>query len=298
MTSPDRKAALMPEKGQKKGTMIYDSYGKSRVNVTKVTRHSDRHDLKEISVDMQLEGDFREAFTEGDNSSLVATDSMKNTIYVLAAKNELKDIESFAKIVATHFLETYVHVSMVTVSITEDRWQRIDLNGKPHPHAFSGAGGERRATEIQMTRAGVVIESGIDDLRVVKTTDSEFCGFVRDEYTTLPEAKDRIFGTTVSARWLYDGEKCEFDKCYNLIRQTLLEIFATHFSLSIQQTLYEIGQTALERCGSIKEITLTMPNQHRIPFNLQPFGLENRNEIFVNTEEPYGLITATISRSE
>jgi urate oxidase len=297
MSSSDRKVAVMPDKSRKPGTLVQHFYGKSRVRLTKLSRRPDRHELMELSVDISLEGKFEETFTTGDNSLVVATDSMKNTVYVLGAKYDFDSIESFAKILAAHFLKQYEHVSGVNVCITEDLWQRIDLEGKPHQHAFFGAGAEKRSVTLKATRENTAIESGIDNLRVVKTTNSAFLGFIRDSYTTLPDANDRIFGTSISARWVYDGDSFDFNNCYHAVRQSVLEIFATHNSMSVQQTLHEIAQTVLERCLNIKSITLTMPNQHRIPFNLEPFGLENRNEIFITTDEPYGLISASIARA-
>jgi urate oxidase len=296
MSSSDRKVAVMPDKIKKHGMLVQNSYGKSHVRLTKLSRRPDRHELRELSVEIHLEGKFEDTFTTGDNSLVVATDSMKNIVYVLGAKHDFDCIESFAKILAAHFLQQYQQVEAVSVSVTEELWQRIVLDGKPHQHAFFGAGAEKRSVNLKATRAGTAIESGIDNLCVVKTTNSAFLGFIRDSYTTLPDCSDRIFGTSVSARWLQEDQSSDFDTCYHAVRQAVLEIFATHVSLSVQQTLHEIAQTSLERCPSIKAITLTMPNQHRIPFNLEPFGLENRNEIFITTDEPYGLISASIAR--
>jgi urate oxidase len=78
-------------------TISANSYGKSLVRLTKVTRKKDRHELKEIAVDICLEGAFEEAYTRGDNSMVVPTDTMKNTVYALASKHELADIEGFAR---------------------------------------------------------------------------------------------------------------------------------------------------------------------------------------------------------
>ena len=296
MSSFQQKVAVVPDKSKRQGALAEHLYGKSRVRLTKLGRRAQQHQLSEISVDITLSGDFEDTYISGDNAQVVATDSMKNTVYVLAARHDFDSIESFAKILALHFLGQYQHVDGVTVGIIEDLWQRIEYEGKPHPHAFFGAGAEKRFASVKATRENLVVESGIDNLRVVKTTKSEFVGFIRDSYTTLPEVKDRIFGTSVLARWQYQGEGQAFNDCYEAIRRTVLEIFASHNSLSVQQTLHEIAQAALERCPGVSSITLTMPNQHRIPFNLEPFGLENRNEIFITTDEPYGLISASISR--
>ena len=147
MTSSDRKAVLMPEKS-KAGIIVHHSYGKSKVRLTKVSRQPDRHELKELNVDIALEGDFEETYTTGDNARIVATDSMKNTVYVLAAEHPLDDIESFAKTLAAHFIQKYEHVQKATINIAEDLWQRILLKGEAHAHAFVSAGAEKRVTKV------------------------------------------------------------------------------------------------------------------------------------------------------
>jgi len=296
MTRTDREGTTV-EQSQRPGWLQHNAYGKSRVRLSKVTRLKDRHDLKEICINIQLEGEFDSAYTRGDNSQVVATDSMKNTVYALAADHPLTDIESFGKSLANHFLGTYKQVTECSVDLYEELWQRIAVNGKPHPYAFFGAGDEKHKAAVRATRQAVVVESAVEGLKLVKTTDSEFWGFIRDQYTTLPEVKDRIFGTSVSARWLYRKENPDFQACYEAVRKVILKVFATHRSLGVQHTMHEIGQAALADCNELSEIRITMPNEHRIPFNLQPFGLENRNEIFVTTDEPYGLISATIKRN-
>lgn len=277
--------------------LVHNEYGKSEIRLTKVIRQPDRQEVKEISVSIGLEGDFSDTYTRGDNSKIVATDSMKNTIYALAAEHPLDHIESFAKHLAQHFLTKYDQVTQATAQVRESLWHRIVINGEDHPHSFQSAGNERRGTVVKATPEKTSIESGVENLVVLKTTGSEFWGFVRDEYTTLPETRDRIFATAIEATWVYDGDDLDFNKNYEAARHIMLEVFATHRSLSVQQTLYEMGQRVLEGCDRIEEITIRMPNQHHIPMNLTPFGLENRNEIFVPTNEPYGLITGTLRRA-
>lgn len=277
--------------------LTHNAYGKSQVRLTRVTRHPDRHDLKELSVGIQLQGDFADSYADGDNRKVVATDTMKNTVYVLAKTHGLADIESFGLVLARHFLQEYPQVASAAIELEEHDWQRIKVKGQAHPHAFRGGGSEKRTCTINGTRAGCRVESGITGMLVLKTTDSAFTDFVRDRYTTLPETTERIFATMVTAVWVYTSAVADWDACRHAIRSTLLDIFATHKSLGVQQTLYAMGEAALEACPSINEIRLEMPNKHRIPINLQPFGLENNNEVFVATDEPYGLISGTIRRS-
>lgn len=276
--------------------LSHHAYGKCRVRLTKVTRRADRHDLKELTIDLRLEGDFGSAYTHGDNSHIIATDSMKNSVYVLAREHPLTDLESFGQHLADFFLTHYAQVALVHVRLAEQPWRRITVAGQEHPHAFLGGGAEQRTCTVNATRRERRIEAGLDNLLILKTTDSGFRGFVRDRYTTLPDTDDRIFATILTADWQYRDTTADWNRCYQLIRQTLLEVFARHPSLSVQQTLHAMGAAALDVCATIEEITLTMPNQHRLLVNLQPFGLDNPNEIFVPTAEPFGLITGTLRR--
>jgi urate oxidase len=274
-----------------------NSYGKSRVRLTKVTRTGDRHDLMELSVDVALEGAFEDSYTAGDNTSVVATDSMKNTVYVLAKEHPIEAIESFAATMGEHYLKTYPHVSGATIDIAQAKWARIQAGGNPHTHPFGGGGDEKRTAQAVCTRSGTKITAGIEDLLVLKTTDSAFKGFVRDRYTTLKETDDRIFATSISATWTYAaGAKTDFNKTFDAVRAMILETFAANMSLAVQQTLYEMGEKILASVPSVEEVAIVMPNKHRLLVDLKAFGLENRNEIFVPTDEPYGMIRGVIRR--
>jgi urate oxidase len=273
-----------------------NAYGKSHVRLTRVTRHGAHHELTELSVDIELQGDFVRCYTHGDNSSIIATDTMKNTVYALAKKHPLTAIENFAQALASHFVESFSHVTSATVDIQVEPWNRIEAHGHPHPHAFISGGSEHRTARVTRTRERTRTEAGIVGMVVLKTTKSGFVGYIRDQYTTLKETTDRIFATSVKANWLYNQQEVEWNESFQSVRQALIETFAEHDSLSVQQTLYAMGEAALAACPSMEEMTLTLPNQHRILINLEPFGMENRNEMFVSTTEPFGLISGTIRR--
>ena len=276
------------------------SYGKSRVRLTRVTRLPDRHEIRELTVDIRLEGDFDASYLVGDNSRIIATDTMKNVVYSLAQGRPAEAIEDFGTALAGHFVESFPHVRSATIGLAEHPWQRIAVDGLDHPHAFVGGRGERRTATISITRGleGLKVESGLDGLLVLKTARSGFSGFIRDRHTTLPETTDRIFATEVRSRWTYaPGAVVSWDEAHAGVRQALLETFAVHDSLSVQQTLHAMGEAALDACGEIEEITLTLPNQHRILFDLERFGRSNVNEVFVATDEPFGLITGTLRQA-
>jgi urate oxidase len=276
--------------------LTHHAYGKSQIRLTRVTRHADRHDLKELSVAVLLEGDFASSYLTGDNRKIVATDTMKNIVYVLAKQHGIGAIESFGETVARHFVQKYAQVRSATIDLVEHSWQRLLVDGRDHPHAFIGGPGEKRRAVVTLTRQGLRVESGLDELSLLKTTDSAFRGYVRDEFTTLPETDDRILATLLSARWLWGKPPADWDRAYQVVRLALVETFARHRSSSVQQTLHAMGTAALESCSEIEQITLTMPNKHHLLVNLGPFGLDNPNEVFVATDEPHGVITAKLTR--
>jgi urate oxidase len=273
-----------------------NSYGKSAVRLTKVVRNGPIHSVFELDVEILLQGAFENVYTKGDNTSCIPTDTMKNTVYALAKRHDFDSPEQFATILATHFLTKFRQVAAATASIEQTAWDRIPVDNKPHDHSFVKGAGKRRALVAKARHNRTVIEGGIRDLEVVKTTNSGFAGFLRDEYTTLKETTDRIFGTTIEALWTYNPEASNFNQTYTAARTAILQTFATHNSLAVQQTIFEMGKNVLAAAKDISDISFTMPNQHRHLANLQPFNLENPNEIFINTTEPYGLIRGTITR--
>jgi urate oxidase len=274
-----------------------NSYGKSRVRLTKVTRLPDRHELTELAVDITLTGDFARSYTHGDNSNVIATDSMKNTVYVLAKRHPVDSPESFALHVAEHFVATYAQVKRAAVRIEQSGWRRIEVEGRPHPTAFESSGSELRCASATVDRTMIRhLEGGLSKLLILKSTDSAFTGFVRDQYTTLPETTDRILATEASATWTYHDTSADYSAAFAKIRTVLLETFARHKSDAVQQTLYDMGAAALAAEPAIVRIHLQMPNKHRIPFNFRPLGETFENDIFVTTSEPSGEIIAVIER--
>jgi urate oxidase len=273
-----------------------NSYGKSRVRLVKLVRHGDRHDVKDLTVAVRLEGDFEEAHVVGDNRKILPTDTMKNTVYALAAGVRLDQIEPFGITLANHFMGANPQVSRARIEIAERIWARLPVGGRPHDHAFIDPGSERRTAVVTSNGERVSVVAGIEGLSILKTTGSAFAGFLKDPFTTLRETRDRILATSLSARWTYLRPEVTFGPYWLGVRQALLDTFAVHESESVQHTLYVMADAVLSAYEEIAEITLTLPNRHHLPVDLTPFGLENRSEIFVATDEPQGLIEATVSR--
>jgi len=266
-----------------------DTYGKSRVRLMKLARRADRHDLKEITFQILFRGDFASCYETGDNSKILPTDTIKNTVYALARKHDIVSIEEFAQRLIEHFLGNNPQVSEVRVEMTEHLWSRIA------PAAFTREG-QKRTAMVTGTSAGRTTEAGIDDLVILKSSGSAFEGYIKDPYTTLKETRDRIFATAVRATWRYGTAQVDFNACWEGIRAKILDTFAGHESLSVQHTLNEIGRQVLRSFPAVAEIKLTMPNKHSLLVDLAPFGLDNPNEVFLPIDEPSGFIEAVIVR--
>jgi len=265
-----------------------NQYGKSRVRLVKVERNGARHNLTDLNVDIQLRGDFAASYLQGDNRNVLPTDTMKNTVYALAGQHAMGQIEEFGLRLADHFLSRNPQVSAASIAISQNNWQRF------HDHAFLRGGEERRTAVVHQDRATTTIRSGIDNLVILKTAGSAFTGYIRDQYTTLKETRDRIFGTAVQAEWIAQDQSYAVNR--KAVRETILQIFAEHASEGVQHTIYAIGEAILDRVEAISEIRLVMPNRHCLLVDLSPFDQENPNEVFQPIDEPHGLIEATIRR--
>jgi urate oxidase len=272
-------------------------YGKSRVRLIRVQRKAERHELRDWTVEILLDGDFESCFKDGDNSNILPTDTMKNTVYFLVHRSEASSVEEFAKELIDFLLGRNPQVSAGEVSIWEKPWENLATSGDSHPTTFVQATGERRTTKVRRAQGGSFsIASGIENLVLMKTAGSAFEGYMRDSLTTLAPAPDRLLGTALRARWSYSSPHHRFEQLRTRIRETLLSTFAAHESKSVQHTLYAMGEAVLKSVGEINDIELNMPNIHCLPVDLSRFGLENKNEVFVPVDEPHGYIKARLQR--
>ncbi|HEX4076321.1 MAG TPA: urate oxidase [Candidatus Acidoferrales bacterium] len=273
-----------------------NDYGKSRVRLLRVTRREDKHEIKELTLAIRLEGDFETAHTEGDNTKILPTDTMKNTVYALAKKHPMGATETFCGVLIEHFLGRNPQVERAHVQAVEHLWTRISRKGKPDPYSFVRTGEDKRTALVTGTRGATTIRAGVKNLIAMKTTKSAFEGFIRDSYTTLREDSNRILATAIRADWIYGHAKLDFDRTWTDVRRMLLETFAGHDSLSLQHTLYDMGKAVLEQFEAIREIRLSLPNKHYNLVDLSPLGMTNPGEVFLPTDEPHGLIEATLKK--
>jgi urate oxidase len=267
-----------------------NNYGKSDVRLFKVFRDSSRHEIKDVWVDVAMQGDFNAAHVLGDNTDLLATDTVRNTIYALAKDGFTSSIEEFGKHLITHFVNAGPKVSSVRVKLLEHRWTRI------HEHGFTRDVGKHTAT-IEGDGTNFSISSGIDELFVLKTTNSGWEGYLFEQFTTLPETNDRILATVVTAHWLYNSSIVDYDAVWTRVWQQILATFTDHYSPSAQNTLYRMGEAVLNACPELEKIHFSFPNKHHIPYNLERFGMTNHQQIFHADAEPFGLIEGWVERA-
>jgi urate oxidase len=272
-------------------------YGKSRVRLMKVTRGPKGNDLREWTVQVLLTGDFDSAHYAGDNSKILPTDTMKNTVYSVARNSSAISMEDYAKELTDFLLSRNRQVSSASVAIESTMWKRLTVDGKPHTTSFMRGSGELQTASVSRAQSGAYrIHSGLKNLVIMKTADSAFEGYIQDELTTLKETSDRLFCTALTAEWRYTSVALDFDSTRATLRETMLKTFAEHKSKSVQETLYAMGKSALERVPEVDQIDLIMPNKHCLLVDLSRFGQDNPNEIFVPTDEPAGHIEARVRR--
>jgi urate oxidase len=270
--------------------LSFHQYGKTKVRLTQVLRDGDRREVIELDAAILFEGDFSESYTTADNSKVLPTDTIKNSVYVIARQHPIESIEQFAKDLCAHFLDRVPHLRQVKVTLEQKPWVRIHEHGS----AFLLGGKERRVTQLIATREREQIVSGFEGLEILKTGNSSFSGFLKDDLTTLAETRDRLLGTALDAHWTYRLGQIDFNTSYEQLRSILLDTFAAHVSESVQHTLYDMAKAALASCEHIEEVHLIMLNKHRLLADLARFGLDNPNQIFVATDEPSGYIEARV----
>lgn len=276
----------------------HNACGRSSVRLIRVAPLPDRHEIRELTVAIRLEGDFDVAYTGGDNTQIIPLGTMQDAVYAQAQIRPPEAIEDFAAAVANHFLINFPHVRSVGVEVVEHPWYRIAVEGAKHPHAFIGGGSETRVAIVVGGSDGLGAEAGLDGLVVLKTVGPGFAGILRDEFADLPKPSDRIVATAVRARWTYAPDRpVAWDDARSRVRGALIAAFADHERLDVESTLHAMGTAALAAVPEADQLTLTLPNRHRTLVELRQFSPPNANEVFVTTDEPAETITGTFRRA-
>jgi urate oxidase len=277
-------------------------YGKAETRLVRIYRDADQHQIRDLNVSTTLRGDFAAAYLQGDQANVLPTDSQKNTAYAFALERGVSEIETYALVLARHFAEEIEPVHAARVEVDEYAWDRVQVSGGDHPHAFVRAGQEVRTTTVTVVGRGpeqrVWMLSGLRDLVLLKSTGSEFAGFLHDRYTTLAETHDRVLATSLTARWRHRSTEADWNAVNASIRKILIEQFATVHSLALQQSLWEMGNAVLAAHEEVAEVRLSAPNKHHFLVDLAPFGLDNRGEVFHADDRPYGLIQCAVQRED
>jgi urate oxidase len=273
-----------------------NQYGKAETRVVRIVRDTPRHTIRDLNVSTSLRGDFAAAHVDGDQSAVLPTDTQKNTAFAYAKKHGVSSPEDYALALSDRLLEATPAATGARVSVEEYGWERVE----DHDHAFVRRGQEVRLAVVDRTRDGVQVASGLGRMVILKSTGSEFKGFLRDEYTTLAEADDRILATSLDAHWRHrpGARPSDWDASYAEVRGLVMATFATTYSRALQETLYAMGRAVLEAYDELAEISFSAPNKHHFLVDLAPFGLENPGEVFVAADRPYGLIEATVTRED
>lgn len=273
-------------------------YGKAECRLVRLVRDQPRHEIRDLNVTTALRGPFDGAHLEGDQSNVLPTDTQKNTVYAFAKKHGVASPEAFGLLLARHFVHDVDPVVGARVEVEEYAWQRAVVEGSEHDHTWVRAGREVRTAAVTVDAQGEHVIQGLKDLVLLKSTGSEFAGFLHDEYTTLAETHDRVMATSLVARWRLAGTDHDFDALYPRVIEILVARFAQLQSLALQQTLWHMGQAVLEACPEIVEMRFSAPNKHHFVVDLSPFGLDNPGEVFFAADRPYGLIQATVTRDD
>jgi len=284
-----------------------NQYGKAQNHVVRVYRDAARHEIRDLTVSSALRGDFSAAHTDGDQKDVLPTDTQKNTVFSFAKEKGVGAIEDFALTIADHFVAATPVADGARIEVSETPWRRIEVDGRGHDHAFVQSGDGVRTTVVNVDGSGADrvanVVSGFSGVTVLKSTGSEFQGFLKDKYTTLAETDDRILATSLVARWRYESAavqagSVDWDKSYDAVKALLLQRFAEIHSKALQQTLYGMGETVLQQHAEIAEIRFSAPNKHHFLVDLSPFGVENPGEVFYAADRPYGLIEASVLRDD
>lgn len=273
-------------------------YGKAENRVVRITRDTPRHEIRDMNVTTCLRGDFEDAYLTGSQAAVLPTDTQKNTAYSYAKEKGVASIEDYALALAHHFVADVAPVRSARIEVDEYAWTRLVVDGIEHDHTWTRTGAETRTTAVTVAADGVWVVSGLKDLVILKSTGSEFAGFLEDGYTTLPPTDDRIMATTLLMQWRYARTDLDWNGIYAGVRDTATAVFADLHSRALQQTLFEMGKAILERFPVIAEVRLCAPNKHHFDYDLERFDVENNREVFHADDRPYGLIQAKIERSD
>lgn len=272
-------------------------YGKSGIRLAVVSRDADAHAFFDLEIEVRLHGDFVAAHEDGDNAAVLPTDTMRGTCFALA-RDGIPSVAEYGRRLAQRFLDASPNTTTAVVTLVQHPWQPVEVDGEAHDHTFRpGAGGRPTWTVTLGRDSAPSITGGVLGARVLKTTGSAFSGFLRDEYTTLPEARDRIMATTLDAWWGTRGPDVDHAALATDVPATALATFATHDeSESVQHTMHAMGSAVLDAHPDVTWIRFRLPNEHHILSDLTPYGRDNPGVVYLVADRPFGVIEGAVAR--
>lgn len=283
-----------------------NQYGKAESRVVRIVRDTPVHEIVDLTVSTSLRGDFADAHTTGDQARVLPTDTQKNTAFAWAKVHGVASVEGYAIALGQRLLDATPAAAQAQVRVEQHAWDRLG------DHSFVRRGGATRTAVVTVSRNDVQVLSGVQDLVVLNSTDSEFKGFLKDELTTLPETDDRILATSLVARWRHADvdpaapDAVDWNASYDAALATLLRTFAGTYSRALQETLHAMGSALLDDQPGLAEVRFSAPNKHHFLVDFSGFrldgtpyeGLTNDGEVFVAADRPYGLIEAQVVRDD
>jgi urate oxidase len=276
--------------------LVSNTYGKGRVRTMRVHRQGEHNEVRELSLQVMLQGDFDRAYTHADNRTVIATDTIKNVVNIVSREQITASPEAFCQALAQRFLDRYAHIGQVAVTASETRWTRMVVGGVPHPHGFTLDGNGKPSVRLLQGRHESSLESGIEGFTFMKSTGSGWTDYLMDDFTTLPETRDRIAATSMNVSWLWSSAPADYAAANRLALDAMLEVFVNTYSAGVQDSLYRMAEAALAAVPEIARISLACPNKHYLPIDLSRFGLSSDNQVFTPTDEPHGQIECVVAR--
>ena len=275
-----------------------NQYGKAENRVVRIVRDTARHEIHDLNVTTAMRGPFQPAYLVGDQSNVLPTDTQKNTAFAFAKSVGIESIEAYGLALARHFVNDVEPIEGARIEIEEFAWERAVVEGVEHDHTWVRRGQETRTAAITVDATGEYVIGGFKDLIILKSTGSEFAGFLNDQYTTLQETHDRVMATSLTVKWRFTSTDVDWNAAYPRIKEIMVREFANLQSLALQQTLWHMGKAVLDEFPDVAEMRLVAPNKHHFVYDLAPFGLENAGEVFIAADRPYGLIEAQVLRDD
>jgi urate oxidase len=261
----------------------------------RIVRRGDRHDPRDLTVAVRIEGDFDDAFTGGAADARIPAETVTNVAHAAARDHAGGEIEAYGLALCDRLLATNARASRIRVEIAEQPWSRLEVGGKAQGQAFLAGPPERRTAAVTSNGQQHAVVSGIEQLTIMRSS-----GFAPPRRTQDPGGADDglspLLVATLAARWTYTSGDVAFGPYRQGIRTAIIETFACKEHRSLPQTLHAIADVVLASCQEIADVTLSVQERPYRPVDLFAAGIENPDDLFVVREEPLAVLDVTVER--